>query len=86
MSGLIWVQSVCKCYQQTTLEGKELNILSHHAKRYLNMMAKTSSQYAGIQKKKTDTFFLNHKVKIFVYFFSKTFVVLTVKVSMSCFQ
>ena len=25
LSGLIWVQSVCKSYQQTTLGGKELN-------------------------------------------------------------
>ena len=25
MSGLIWVQTVCKSYQQTTLVGKELN-------------------------------------------------------------
>ena len=24
LSGLIWVQTVCKCYQQTTLAGKEL--------------------------------------------------------------
>ena len=24
LSGLIWVQTVCKCYQQTTLVGKEL--------------------------------------------------------------
>ena len=24
--GLIWVQTVCKCYQQTTLGGKELNL------------------------------------------------------------
>ena len=28
MSGLIWVQSVCKGYQQTTLVGKELKYLS----------------------------------------------------------
>ena len=25
LSGLIWVQTVCKGYQQTTLVGKELN-------------------------------------------------------------
>ena len=25
LSGQIWVQIVCKCYQQTTLVGKELN-------------------------------------------------------------
>ena len=27
LSGLIWVQTVCKGYQQTTLEGKELTTL-----------------------------------------------------------
>ena len=27
MSGLIWVQTVCKSYQQTTLVGKEFSLL-----------------------------------------------------------
>ena len=32
MSGLIWVQTVCKSYQQTALVGKELTsvLLSHY--------------------------------------------------------
>ena len=29
LSGLIWVQTVCKSYQQTTLVGKELNTAKH---------------------------------------------------------
>ena len=32
MSGLIWVPTVCKCYQQTTLVGNELrNVLTKYA-------------------------------------------------------
>ena len=30
LSDLIWVQSVCKCYQQTTLGGKESNIFDKY--------------------------------------------------------
>ena len=33
LSGLTWVQSVCKCYEQTTLEGNELlsiNMVGFH--------------------------------------------------------
>ena len=30
MSGLIWVQTVCKGYQQTTLVGKELTNFETH--------------------------------------------------------
>ena len=32
LSGLIWVQTVCKGYEQTTLVGKELKVKKHRSR------------------------------------------------------
>ena len=34
LSGLIWVQTVCKVYEQTTQAGKELIIMTYHQMLY----------------------------------------------------